>query len=132
MLSPSEEAKMLLHLPIAIVATFSPITVSDQVPKFDIVKECRFESESPRAFTRCSHDETDTLQKLKLEWPQFAAPDKRSCLTEATIGGFASYVDFLICLEMARDARGEKTNPGGSFGTMPPAPPEVSVIDKNE
>ena len=36
---------MLLHLPIVILATLSPIAISDTVPKFDIVKECRFESE---------------------------------------------------------------------------------------
>jgi hypothetical protein len=37
---------MLLHLPIVILATFSPVTVSDTVPKFDIVRECRFEGGS--------------------------------------------------------------------------------------
>ena len=31
---------MLLHLPIAIMATLAPIPVSDSVPQFDIVKEC--------------------------------------------------------------------------------------------
>jgi hypothetical protein len=34
---------MLLHLPIAILATLSPIAVSDTVPKFDTVRECRIE-----------------------------------------------------------------------------------------
>ena len=38
---------MLLHLPIVIATTFSPIQVADTIPKFDIAKECRFESESP-------------------------------------------------------------------------------------
>jgi hypothetical protein len=30
---------MLLHLPIVILATLSPVAVSDTVPKFDIVKD---------------------------------------------------------------------------------------------
>jgi hypothetical protein len=38
---------MLLHLPIAILVTLSPITVSDTVPNFDIVRECRFEGGQP-------------------------------------------------------------------------------------
>jgi hypothetical protein len=33
---------MLLHLPIAFLATLSPIPVSNTVPTFDIVRECRF------------------------------------------------------------------------------------------
>jgi hypothetical protein len=37
---------MLLHLPIIVLATLSPVAVSDTVPKLDIVRECRFEGES--------------------------------------------------------------------------------------
>jgi hypothetical protein len=44
---------MLLHLPIAILVTLSPITVSDTVPKFDIVRECRLEGGSIIEFDRC-------------------------------------------------------------------------------
>jgi len=48
---------MLLHLPIVILATLSPIHVSDTVPTFDIVKECRYESGSTANVERCSQDE---------------------------------------------------------------------------
>ena len=101
---------MLLHLPVAILTTLSPVPVSDAVPKFDIVKECRFEGGSTAIFDRCSHDEADALQKLQAEWPQFAGADRRACFTEATVGGSASYVDLLICLEMARDVRKENAS----------------------
>ena len=37
---------MLLHLPIIVLATLSPVAVSDTVPNLDIVSECRFEGES--------------------------------------------------------------------------------------
>ena len=37
---------MLLHLPIVVLATLSPFAVSDTVPTFDIVKECRYEGGS--------------------------------------------------------------------------------------
>ena len=94
---------MLVHLPIVILATLSPIAVSDTTPKFDIAKECRFESETSSNVDRCSRDEADALEKLRAEWPQFAEADRRACLVEATVGGFASYVELLICLEMARD-----------------------------
>jgi hypothetical protein len=125
---------MLLHLPIVILVTLSPIAISDTLPKFDIAKECRFESESSEAFGRCSRDEADALQKLETEWPQFVGADRSACFTEATIGGFASYVELLICLEMARDVRNEETNPRGPQGvqSMRPAPSEMGVVDKHE
>jgi hypothetical protein len=116
------------------LATLSPIAVSDSVPKFDIVRECRFEGGSTAVFDRCSRDEADALQQLQAEWPQFAGADRSTCFTEATVGGFASYVDLLICLEMARDVRKEKTNPGGPLGVQStrPAPPEMGVVDKQD
>lgn len=122
---------MLVHLPI-IMATLSPVAISDTLPKFDIAKECRFEGESSTAFERCSREETDALSRLQEERPQFAGADRSSCFAEATVGGFASYVDLLTCLEMARDVRNVKANAGGSPAAQPtpPAPPEMSVVEQ--
>jgi len=125
---------MLLHLPILMLATLSPITVSDTVPRFDIAKECRFESESSEVLARCVRDEGDALQQIEKEWPHFVGADRNTCLTEATIGGFASYVELMICLEMSRDVRNEETSPRGPARgqLMRSAPPEVSVVDKHD
>ena len=123
---------MLLHLPIAILTTLSPIPVSDVVPKFDIAKECRFEGGSTAIFNRCSHDETEALQQLEAEWSQFSDPDRSACFAEATTAGFTSYVDLVICLEMARDVRNASPNPRDAFvkQSTRPAQPEMDVIDK--
>jgi hypothetical protein len=101
---------VLLHLPIAILATLSPIHVSDTVPTFDIVRECRYEGGSAANVEQCSQGETAALGQLKTEWVQFVGADKRSCVETTQIGGFASYVDLLTCLEMARDVASPKTN----------------------
>jgi hypothetical protein len=126
-----KEVEMLLHLPIAILTTLAPIPVSDAVPKLDIAKECRFEGGSTAIVDRCSRDEAAALQQLKGEWPQFADPDRRSCFAEATAAGFASYVELIICLEMARDIGNDKSKP-----LRPPraqsTPPEMSVVDKRD
>jgi len=103
-----KEIAMLFHLPIAILATLSPIAVSDAVPKFDIVRECGFEAETTENFSQCSKDEVVALAQLKTLWTQFVGADKSTCIPEATIGGFTSYVELLTCLEMARDVRSEK------------------------
>jgi hypothetical protein len=105
---------MLLHLPIVIMATLSPVAVSDTVPKFDIARECRFEGGSTVEIQRCSDDEGDALRELQKAWLQLAGADKRNCIVEATTSGFASYVELLTCLEMARDAKNADGNPRGS------------------
>jgi hypothetical protein len=96
---------MFLHLPIAILATFSPIAVSDTVPKFDIVRECRIEGGPSVDQARCSRDEAAALRQLQEAWAQYAGADRKACTIEATIGNFASYVELLSCLEMSRDAK---------------------------
>jgi len=124
---------MLLHLPIAILTTLSPIPVSDTVPKFDIVTECRFEGGSSKVFDRCHHDEAEALRQLQAEWPQFSGGNKSVCLAEATNGGVSSYVELIICLEMARDAS-NTTSPRAPLGgqSTRPTQPEMSVVDSHE
>jgi hypothetical protein len=102
---------MLLHLPIAILLTLSPIHVSDSVPQFDIARECRFEGGSTVEYGRCAEDEGAALRDLQQAWAQFPGADKRSCSVEATTSGFASYVELLTCLEMARDLVTANHNP---------------------
>src|ERR1700737_1541036 len=101
---------MLLHLPIAILATLSPFAVSDTVPKFDTVRECRIEGGPSVDVARCFRDEAAALRQVQEAWAQNAAADRKACATEATIGDFASYVELLTCLEMTRDARSAENN----------------------
>jgi hypothetical protein len=102
---------MLLHLLIAIMATLSPVAVSDTVPNFDVAKECRFEGGSTADIDRCHQDEAAALEQLTANWVQFTGVDKSTCQSLATVGGFASYVELLTCLEMAREANNTDKNP---------------------
>ena len=101
---------MFLHLPIAILATFFPIAVSDTVPKFDTVRECRIEGGPSVDLARCSRDEAAALRQLQEAWAQYSGADRKACTTEATIGDFASYVELLTCLENGtrRQERGQQ------------------------
>src|ERR1700759_5214909 len=101
---------MLLHLPIAIMLTLSPIAVSNSVPQFDIVRECRFEGGSVGTFDRCSQDEAAALSELKGKWVTFGSVDQKTCMATTTIGGFTSYVDLLTCLEMGGGGGGGNKN----------------------
>jgi hypothetical protein len=115
-----KEVNMWLHLPIAILATLSPIAVSDTVPKFDTVRECRIEGGLSVDVARCSRDEAAALRQLQDAWTQYAGADRKACTAEATIDEFASYVELLSCLEMTRDARSAENNTHG-----PRANPEL-------
>jgi len=102
---PLTELKMLLHLPIIVLASLPITSVSDSVPKFDIVRECHSEGGPQVALDRCAQDEAAARQQLQVEWVQFAANDKLTCTHETNGDGTGSYVELLICLEMARDAK---------------------------
>lgn len=73
---------MLLHLPIVLLTTLSPIPISDTVPQFAIAKECSFESEGSAESKLCTQEETAALAELKKKWPQFVASEKSNCLLE--------------------------------------------------
>ena len=120
---------MLLHLPIAIAATLSPIVVSDAMPQFDIARECRFEDGSIVEFGRCSEDERAAFLELQNAWTQFAGANQKNCVASTRIGGFASYVELLVCLKMARDAENEYRGSRGPQTTeaMRPHAPGVTV-----
>jgi hypothetical protein len=107
---PQEEFDMFLHLPLAILATFSPIAVSDTVPKFDTVRECRIEGGPSVDQARCSRDEAAALLQLQEAWAKYAGADRMACTAETAIGYFASYVELLTCLEMPRDAKSADNN----------------------
>src|ERR1700738_2016766 len=101
---------MLLHLPIAILVTLSPIAVSDTVPKFDTVRECRIEGGPSVDVARCSRDEAAALREVHGARTEYAGAARKACTAEAKIDDFASYVDLLSCLEMSRDARSADNN----------------------
>ena len=121
---------MFLHLPIVTMAVLSPVAVSDTVPAFDIVRECRFESEStPEAFDRCSSEEIDAREKLQKEWPKYVAEDKRICNVETAVGGFVSYVELLTCLELANDLRKENVTQQTPLAKEEPNPAGQDLLE---
>ena len=123
---------MLFHLPIVMMATLSPIAVADTIPQVDTARECRFEGGSTETFDRCMRDEAEALKQLQVEWPKVTGADRNSCVAEATGGGYASYIELLTCLEMARDLASAKSRPDNPRANpdsrpMQPGQPEQTV-----
>jgi hypothetical protein len=96
---------MLIYLPIIILSSLHPTPIADAVPKFDIARECQFESGSKQEQKRCATDETQARDTLQTEWIQFTPSAKTLCNQETSSGGTSSYVEFLTCLEMERDVK---------------------------
>ncbi len=96
---------MLMHLPIVILASLPLTTIADSVPKFDIARECRSEGGTKAVLERCATDEAEARDQLQPQWVQFSAHDKAACISETSMDGTPSYVELLICLEMARDVK---------------------------
>ena len=94
---------MLIHLPIAILASLPLTPVADNVPKFDIARECRSEGGSQAVQQQCATDEADARDQLQGEWVQFKLKDRNLCIGETSTDGTPSYVELLTCLEMERD-----------------------------
>jgi hypothetical protein len=94
---------MLAHLSIIILTSLHPTPVADSVPKFEIARECQFEGGTKAMQERCVADESQARGQLQTEWAQFSPASKAQCYEETNTDSTPSYVEFLTCLEMARD-----------------------------
>jgi len=94
----------------AIVAAALPLTspVSDKVPALDVAASCRAAAATGlsvgESYQSCMNDERSAREELVRDWASFAAADRSRCTTESSGGGLPSYVELLVCLQMARDA----------------------------
>ena len=79
----------------------------DEVPEFDIARNCKAETsgaaiEGP---AHCTSDETEAKNQLAKRWSSYGASQKKECVGESVIGGEKSYVELLTCLEMSTDQK---------------------------
>ncbi|KAA2236595.1 hypothetical protein [Salinarimonas soli] len=76
------------------------------VPVFDGSRDCRAAAALDQVDRRtegdCAADERDARAKLVRRWGEFADADRRFCTQETRTGGPPSYVDLLVCLQIAK------------------------------
>jgi len=94
---------MLIHLPIVVFMSLTP--VADNVPAFDIARECRSEGGTQAVQQKCTADEAEARDQIQQLWSQSSAVDKTQCVRATSSDGSPSYVELLTCLEMARDVK---------------------------
>lgn len=91
---------------IAAFALASPARAANpKVPNLDVTPTCRPLDKSDMTLdeNRCRQIEKDARDQLVKQWSNFPAADRTECTTAATMGGTASYVELITCLEMKRD-----------------------------
>lgn len=89
------------------------VAAIDRVPSLDTRPSCAdagSEVSETRTVASCQQSEQQARNSLASQWQNFPAADKRNCVAETNVGGFPSYVQVLVCLELARDARTMKVN----------------------
>jgi hypothetical protein len=109
------EDTMLLPVSIMILATHLVIAVVDDVPKFDIARGCRVDSNAvydpnlgmAGTIKRCADDEQKAKDQLQAQWSGFISSDRTMCLASTTNDSSVppSYVDLLTCLQDQQLAR---------------------------
>ena len=103
---------MAISVPIMILGSLA-ITVADNVPKFDIARGCRIENTASSGLAegeplrKCVSDEQQALQQLQTQWSQFPESDRATCITTTNSDDTPSYVELLICLQEAKEVRGQ-------------------------
>jgi hypothetical protein len=80
------------------------LPASGDPPSFDIAQSCNAEGSTVVSIGRCTRDERAARDEVQTKWSQFGLAPRQTCAKEAGINGTPSYVEFLTCLEMARDA----------------------------
>ena len=99
--------KMAILLVVAVAAFAGPARAADpKVPNLNVTPTCRPLDKSDGMQldeNRCRQSEKDARDQLAREWSKFPAADRSQCIATATMGGTASYVELITCLEMKRD-----------------------------
>ncbi|HMK79463.1 MAG TPA: hypothetical protein VK438_07415 [Xanthobacteraceae bacterium] len=98
------------------------VAAEPQVPRLDVTPTCRplDKGELQLDEKRCRESENEAREQLVRVWSSFPAADRAECTTAATMGGTASYVELITCLEMKRNvAELSNGSNNGISGTGP-------------
>jgi len=97
---------LLSAIVLAAASLTAPSAYAADVPTLDVARTCTPIS-NDRSFAidsdRCFKTEKEAREQLTREWANFPAADRTQCTQTATMGGTASYVELITCLEMKRD-----------------------------
>ena len=89
--------------------------VSDQVPTFNVEPSCKGAAAAStqmvdaQSYSACMSEENQAREQLGPIWQSFSVANRTRCTSEASSQGLASYVELMLCLQVAQ----------GGIGTHP-------------
>jgi hypothetical protein len=87
----------------------TPAFASDQVPKFNVEPSCKSAADvgivDSQSVPACMRDEEAARKTLGPVWQSYSVAERTRCTDEASSGGISSYVELLVCLQMAREVK---------------------------
>ena len=111
-------------LAIAFLAAMSAISAAD-VPTLNVEQTCRDSANADPTIKfdvkLCLDSENRARQELTGKWASFPNSDRQQCTQMASMGGTASYVELITCLEMDQQAREERARTPASMRKKLPA-----------
>jgi len=91
-----------------LLATSHLMLAADRVPQFNLDPSCGAATTASvmdnRDESSCKRDEEAARAKLDQDWAQYSPAQKTECVRLSTVGGPASYVELITCLEMSKAA----------------------------
>jgi hypothetical protein len=83
--------------------------VAEAVPTLNVEASCKAAATineqtkmaDPQSFNACMRDENEARQELAKSWATFPPATRTRCVQEATSGGVSSYVEALVCMQIA-------------------------------
>ena len=101
-----------------VLAIPSLAQAADAVPKLAIEASCKAATSTSgsnsvageQTYDSCMKDENDAAAELSKIWANYSAPTQTRCRGEAA-GELPSYVDLLVCLQVATDTGAAAATP---------------------
>ncbi len=100
-----------MHVPIMLLASISLVTnVANTVPRYDLKPTCRAAvnlaaGTEGRTIESCLAGEETARKQLEKDWLNTPDAERSQCEATMAKGGYPSYVELSVCLEMMRDTR---------------------------
>jgi hypothetical protein len=100
---------MLIVTAVVSVCLQSLAAVADEVPTFDVRKSCHADVQAypgGGSAAGCLADEQKAREVLVSQWTQFGPESRKTCTQMVNdIAGTQSYVEFLTCLQTAKEVK---------------------------
>ena len=100
----------MIAFAILFVGSGLVINVADTVPRYDLKPTCRAAvnlaaGTEGRTIESCMAGEDEARKGLAKDWSKIPIAERNQCIATMAKGGFPSYDELVVCVEMMRDSR---------------------------